>query len=343
MLQNTLRTKRKKVIKVRLPNSYGGIRKLSGKRRRPYQVVVTVGWELVNDKKKQIQKTIGYAATKAEALTMLADYNVNPIDVDKSKVTFAEVWDKWLPTQEGKSDSKQRQLRTVYKKSEKLHNLPLSSITLPQLQKIADDNAPSHSYRQQFIIAYRSMFDYAKRYGYVKDDVAKLLVNTAQTAKPKVNIFSYDEFRNMPEQYNLFFYTGLRVGEMLDLRAEDIHNDVIHVRGTKTANSERYVPLHPMIKDLIPTKGKVWHYENCYTKLLNAMQEYCSHTPHDMRKTFATVCYLSGVDDVVTKRLMGHAIKDLTHSTYIKNEDLMILEKAINQMDYNVLKTMQSV
>lgn len=329
---------------MRLPNGYGGIRKLSGKRRRPYQVTVTVGWELVNGRKRQIQKSIGYAATKAEALNLLADYNINPIDVDKSRTTFSEVWEKWLPTQENKSDSKQRQLNTVFKHSTKLYDIPLSAVTLPQLQRVVDENAKSRSYKQQYIIAYKSLFDYAMRYGYIKQDISKMLVNTAQITKPKVNIFSYEEYKAMPRQYDLFFYTGLRVGEMLDLRAEDIENDVIHVHGTKTANSLRLVPLHPCLKDLIPSKGKVWQYENCYTKLLNNMQEYSEgHTPHDMRKTFATVCYLSGIDDVVTKRLMGHAIKDLTHSTYIKNNDLMILKNAINTLDYSALKSMQSV
>ena len=329
---------------MRLPNGYGGIRKLSGKRRRPYQVTVTVGWELVNGRKRQIQKSIGYAATKAEALNLLADYNINPIDVDKSRTTFREVWEKWLPTQESKSDSKQRQLQTVFKHSTKLYDIPLSAVTLPQLQRVVDENAKSRSYKQQYIIAYKSLFDYAVRYGYAKEDISKMLINNAPTAKKKINIFTYEEYKAMPRQYDLFFYTGLRVGEMLDLRAEDVENDVIHVRGTKTANSVRLIPLHPCLKDLIPSKGKVWQYENCYTKLLNNMQEYSEgHTPHDMRKTFATVCYLSGVDDVVTKRLMGHAIKDLTHSTYIKNNDLMILKNAINTLDYSALKSMQSV
>ena len=329
---------------MRLPNGYGGIRKLSGKRRRPYQVTVTVGWELVNGRKRQIQKSIGYAATKAEALNLLADYNINPIDVDKSRTTFSEVWEKWLPTQESKSDSKQRQLNTVFKHSEKLYDIPLSAVTLPQLQRVVDENAKSRSYKQQYIIAYKSLFDYAVRYGYVKEDISKMLINNAPTAKKKINIFTYEEYKAMPRQYDLFFYTGLRVGEMLDLRAEDVENDVIHVRGTKTANSVRLIPLHPCLKDLIPSKGKVWQYENCYTKLLNNMQEYSEgHTPHDMRKTFATVCYLSGIDDVVTKRLMGHAIKDLTHSTYIKNNDLMILKNAIDTLDYSALKSMQSV
>jgi hypothetical protein len=40
---------------------------------------------------------------------------------------------------------------------------------------------------------------------------------------------------------------------------------------------------------------------------------------------------------------MGHAVKDITHSTYIRNSDLNILENAICMIDYNVLKTMQGV
>ena len=329
---------------MRLPSGYGGIRKLSGNRRRPYQITVTVGWDMVDGKAKQKQKTIGYAATKAEALTLLAEYNINPIDVDKSRVTFSEIWDKWLPTQDNKSASKHRQLQTVYNKSTLLHNVPLSAITLPQLQRVVDESAQSRSYRQQFIIAFKSLYDYAYRYGYIKQDISKMLVNTAQATKPKVNIFSYDEYKAMPRQYDLFFYTGLRVQEMLDLRAEDVEKDVIHIHGTKTLSAERIIPLHPHIKDLIPSKGKVWHYENCYTKLLNAMQKYSpNHSPHDMRKTFATVCYLSGVEDVIIKRLMGHAVKDITHSAYIRNEDVMILEKSLLKLDYSVLKSMQSV
>jgi integrase len=57
-----------------------------------------------------------------------------------------------------------------------------------------------------------------------------------------------------------------------------------------------------------------------------------------MRKTFATVCYLSGVDDVLTKRMMGHAVSDITHSTYIKNDDILLLRDAMSKVDYACLK-----
>ena len=70
---------------------------MSGKRRRPYVVKKTVGWHYdeVKDKMIQDQMTIGYAATRAEGLQMLADYNNNPFDLKASKVTFQEVYERW--------------------------------------------------------------------------------------------------------------------------------------------------------------------------------------------------------------------------------------------------------
>ena len=63
---------------------------MSGKRRRPYAVRKTVGWHYdpVKDRQVQEQITIGYAATMAEGLQMLAEYNNNPFDINASKVTF---------------------------------------------------------------------------------------------------------------------------------------------------------------------------------------------------------------------------------------------------------------
>ena len=64
------------MVLMKLPNGYGSVVKLSGKRRKPYQVRKTVGWHYDEVKDKQVQDmiTIGYAATKAEALQMLAEY-----------------------------------------------------------------------------------------------------------------------------------------------------------------------------------------------------------------------------------------------------------------------------
>lgn len=70
---------------------------MSGKRRKPYMVRKTAGWRYDEAKDKMVQEyvIIGYAATKAEGLQMLAEFNQNPFDVKASKVTFQEVYELW--------------------------------------------------------------------------------------------------------------------------------------------------------------------------------------------------------------------------------------------------------
>lgn len=70
---------------------------MSGKRRKPWIVQKTIGWEWDEARGKNIQKlaTIGYAATKAEGIQMLAEYNNNPFDIKASKITFQEVYERW--------------------------------------------------------------------------------------------------------------------------------------------------------------------------------------------------------------------------------------------------------
>ena len=70
---------------------------MRGNRRKPYAVRKTIGWEYDKEKDRMVQKTvaIGYAATRAEGLQMLAEYNKNPYDVKQSKITFQEVYNEW--------------------------------------------------------------------------------------------------------------------------------------------------------------------------------------------------------------------------------------------------------
>ena len=62
---------------MKLPNGCGSVRKLSGNRRKPYTVVITMGFEFDDKtgKNKQIRKYLGYFKTKNEALSALANYN----------------------------------------------------------------------------------------------------------------------------------------------------------------------------------------------------------------------------------------------------------------------------
>ena len=82
---------------MKLANGVGTVYKLSGNRRNPYIVRKTVGWDIDTEtgKRKQQYITIGYAPTRAKGLEMLMDYNKNPYDIEASKITFAEVFERW--------------------------------------------------------------------------------------------------------------------------------------------------------------------------------------------------------------------------------------------------------
>ena len=81
----------------RLPSGYGSIYKLSGNRRKPYRVRITTGWEVDMETMKcnQVRKTIGYAKTRQEAIQMLAEYHHHPLDLNETRTTFYEVYERY--------------------------------------------------------------------------------------------------------------------------------------------------------------------------------------------------------------------------------------------------------
>lgn len=83
---------------MRLPNGYGGVVKLSGKRRKPFAARVTAGWKLNERTGKAVQQyqILGYSETKAGALQILAKYNDNPIDLSVMKLTFEDIYTRFL-------------------------------------------------------------------------------------------------------------------------------------------------------------------------------------------------------------------------------------------------------
>ena len=53
----------------------------------------TVGYD---DRCYPVYEVIGYYASRADAMLALADYNANPYDVKLSKLTFKELYEKFV-------------------------------------------------------------------------------------------------------------------------------------------------------------------------------------------------------------------------------------------------------
>ena len=75
----------------RNPNGYGCVTKLKGNRSRPWLAKVTIYDEHGHAK----QTPIGYAETEEKANILLAEYNNNPWDIDREKVTLVVLYQRW--------------------------------------------------------------------------------------------------------------------------------------------------------------------------------------------------------------------------------------------------------
>ena len=82
---------------MKLPNKYGSVYKLSGKRRNPWAARKTIGWkdDPVKQRSFPIYKFVGFYPTRQEALQALADYNADPFDLHIEQMTLEELYDKW--------------------------------------------------------------------------------------------------------------------------------------------------------------------------------------------------------------------------------------------------------
>lgn len=128
--------------------------------------------------------------------------------------------------------------------------------------------------------------------------------------------------------FGLFYDTGVRIQEMVNVRIEDLDLErrQLHVRKTKTKR-ERYVPVschsvRGVNKHLGLNSPKDYLFENprrkgipmSETGIRNLMKEMLAKTdirkkasPHTFRHTFATHQLEAGLDIMSLKELMGHA------------------------------------
>jgi integrase len=139
-------------------------------------------------------------------------------------------------------------------------------------------------------------------------------------------------------------YTGLRPLEMCLVRLDDVHlEENYFLGGMKTkAGTDRVIPIHPAIKERVAyyyqissergyeylffygrfqksTPGKnltYGKYSFNFRKILEKMDLDKSHSPHDCRKQFVTMAKKYNVNDFAIKRIVGHAIADITEEIY---------------------------
>lgn len=109
---------------IRNKNGYGTVVRLSGNRRQPYEVRVNTR---MDERYYPVYDVLGRYETREEGLIALAEYNKNPYDLNKSKLTFRELYeafyhDKYELSGKTFSKSSMNCTRTAYNHMKLLHD-----------------------------------------------------------------------------------------------------------------------------------------------------------------------------------------------------------------------------
>lgn len=238
---------------MKLPNGYGNVSKLPGNRRKPWRARKTAGWELG----KQKYVTVGYYATRNEALQALGEYNANPYTID-NKITFAQVYEKWSDRKFDEiSQSNISGYKAAYKICEDIKDMKFCDIKLSHLQGVVDSSGKNYQTLKKLKVLFNQLFDYAVQNEIIgRDKNIVEYVNIGKAVKSDKHyrftnqeietIWRWSEKNEYVQVILMLIYSGVRPGELFDLKRSNVNLDEkwFYIERGKNENAARKVPIH---------------------------------------------------------------------------------------------------
>lgn len=346
-------------MKLKLPNGFGSITKLTGKRRNPYMVRKTMGF---TPDDKAIVKIIGYYPKYTDAMQALLEYNNNPALYDNKKYTFEMCYNAMCKE---KYDDRGKDVpplyRTVSKRCEPLFKIPIQDIRVQQLNNVIK-SATTEATQAQIRTILNQTYKYAMRNEIVtKNPTENAFVPTA-TKSEKHQPFTDAELRELWQNTNdpnaklwlIYIYTGLRPSELLRIENKNVHLDENYmIGGIKTDFSKnRMIPIADCIKPFIAEL-----YDPNYKYLIHTIYEYdieekpmspkgvlkrlrkyntahnINHLPHDSRHTTATMLNDQGVKLTTIQLILGQTPTSVAGKVYI-HRTLVTMLDAVNSLPH---------
>lgn len=202
----------------------------------------------------------------------------------------------------------------------------------------------------------RTYYDFLKKENIVTENIFKNVKNP-KIEKTIPNFISHDKLNEIFTSFNdsdldirnrlvieLLYATGLRVGELVNIKIKDIDFGAQSIKVLGKGSKERYVfynnTTKEVLKKYLVVRKKIQKKENDYLllndkgtpikeasvrKIIQTTLMKCGIkskiTPHTFRHTFATDLLNQGLDLVNVKELLGHASLNTTSIyTHITND-----------------------
>ena len=334
------------------PNGYGGITKLSGRRRRPFVVRKTIGYD---DNAHPIYKVIGYYPTRSAAITALSEYNHDPYDIDLSKATMADIYKLWSKDADLKQNMRYS-YAAAFKHCSDLHDCTYKTIKKAQMQKCIDECGRGYSTRSNI----KSLFSQLDKFAFDNDIITKCYSSNLDTGEKEQSekhtpftdeeVMSLWDYRNIPyvDETLFMLYSGARVSEMLRITTDNVHlEDGYIVGGMKTSNGkDRTIPIHPDILSVVKSHYNennkflfqfkdtqaTTSFTNSYLQRWKEQMELIGihHLTHDCRHTVRSKLDSANANKVAIDKIMGHSSSTIgekvyTHKTLDELKETMAL------------------
>lgn len=250
-------------------------------------------------------------------------------------------------------------------------NKDISNVKPIELQEILNSQkGKSKSHIDKLTQELFFVFDKAVDNGYIKSNPAKNIFKPDAKAGRRRTITKEEravlsDLVQDPQffAFALMLYCGLRPSEVRGLLWSDFVEidgfNYVHVRGTKTANSDRFVPLCVEIMDIIEKTPKTaeycvttstghYHYAASWKRLVKRLKREMDiklgaklyrnqiieskladdFTPYLLRHTFCSDLQKKGIDVRTASKLMGHADIRTTVNIYTHTDEETLKEAA---------------
>lgn len=222
---------------------------------------------------------------------------------------------------------------------------------------LLDEKKVSHSFVDQAISALKFLYDFV----YHKTNMISELPRPKKEKKlpdvlNKQEVLSIlDSIRNPKHRaiISLIYSSGLRVGEVVRVRVEDIDADrqLVHIRQAK-GRKDRYTVLSNVAWDIISKyidlyRPEEWLFpgtqpgdhltersvQSIFEKACEKVGIKKSVSVHSLRHSFATHLLENGIDLRYIQELLGHAsLKTTEVYTHVSKKDIRAIKSPLDQL-----------
>lgn len=306
-------------------NSYKGI-KITKRNDNRWQARFSV-----NGERKYI-----YGSTKLNCYENLKQaFEIKQVKLEKT-TTFYEYWEYWYShykvpfykkrTLHNYTSVFNNQIKPNFPDKNIKNITPLEiNLFISNLEDTRMKEFTCQYLREVFKQAYRDkkikydFWEEIRRYHHKRKEGTALSTEQRKTIIEKADNTIYDIFI-------FYLFTGCRPQEGLLIKASDFENEMMHIPGTKTAGSDRWIPIIKPIRKIYE-KYKSLQTETLFgisdTTLKRRLAEFkkiCGFDfkTKDLRTTFATMCAEQGIAPRIIAKWLGHTTTNTTNKYYIK-------------------------